>query len=265
MRLCAAYDGVADMSSAERNNLYAEMLLYDEIKSYALEDVAALVARLTAERNASEFYALKRVLNDVAAFDLRVFSPKGKTFYENAQNVHAVSEGTIDAAVRLIRDYGTNQYDRPEELADKSDYFSELERMTFDAFDPKLLFIAVYSRANEHPDRTELLVRLSEEMDASLGLCATGFVARLVNVLAGYDDRYAVTMNAYEAIKTRVFHQLTRTINPCDDDYMDQIARAVNSNRVAIPAEFAIRILEAYTGEKWERTDKYEWLLKSIS
>jgi hypothetical protein len=46
----------------------------------------------------------------------------------------------------------------------------------------------VWSFIRGHAERTELVVRLAQEISEGVGMCANGKMARLVNVLQGYDE-----------------------------------------------------------------------------
>lgn len=246
--LCSTYDIEEMLSFQERVSLFGKMLRFAELKVFALDKIQDLTARLMSERDIKGVRLLKRALADEAGYELRAFVPASKTFHEDDQNVHALSAETVRVALELIEKFGS-EYERPFEGYDR--FFEALERHRFHAFDPKRLFSAVYSYAIRSHHAAEIMSRMKEEMTESEGLCITGCIVRLLNALRGFDERVQVNLDEFEAAKMKAFHELTRAIDPCGDDVLGQICKALNDKIVVLPHRYALKILAAYTGEKW--------------
>lgn len=233
MKLASLYDKDLFLSTKDRIHLYNTMLEYDELKSYGEMELGKIIPYLDFIKNSDR-----------------------KTFYEKNHNVHDLCTNTVKVALDLIHNFGEGDYTRPAEFSNFSAFFSSLETHTFHAFCPKRLFTAVYNYAKKSPYRDELMKRISEEITESEGLCITGCIVRLVNVLRGYDDKFQVNLDAYETVKARTFYKLTKLINPYTDDILVQIENIVNSHQIKLPKKYALKILKAYTGESWIKKGK---------
>jgi hypothetical protein len=56
----------------------------------------------------------------------------------------------------------------------------------------------------KHKDRPELLRRLEEELHESVGMCCVGHINRLVNVMVGFDDRFAPPVPVGEILQQKI-------------------------------------------------------------
>jgi len=55
-----------------------------------------------------------------------------------------------------------------------------------------------------HKDRMDLIQRLQEEMKESVGMCCVGHINRLVNVMVGFDDRFAPPVPVGEILQQKI-------------------------------------------------------------
>ena len=66
--------------------------------------------------------------------------------------------------------------------------------------------------------RNTIESRMAEEMLDMKGYCSTGHLARLMNVLQGFDDRYHIGIGVEDQCKSVVYHYLTTLMQDCTDD-----------------------------------------------
>lgn len=62
------------------------------------------------------------------------------------------------------------------------------------------LFVRVWNRIQDHPNRDDILIRLNEELLESNGKCFVGRLTRLVNVLVGYYDDITIGISDTDRI-----------------------------------------------------------------
>lgn len=68
----------------------------------------------------------------------------------------------------------------------------------------EMVFEKVYNRIMRHPDKPQLLRRLEQEILDSNGMCFTGCITRLVNVLVGYYDDIHIAISDASQINARI-------------------------------------------------------------
>lgn len=226
------------------------MIQYDELKDFAMPELVKIKTRMIANNDYESLYMMKSALY-YSNIDIAI--PE-RTFYSDRHNVHTIARATEEAALEIIKAYPA-EYRRPHELrACCVHFFDMIENGgAFNSFDPKQLFASVYEcvRVNKHHD---LMNRLKEEMlDANNGVCLTGCVARLVNVLRGYELNFDVNIDEYEYERCKVFHLLSLELTD-SENIADDVEKVVNSGIVEINKEYGTRILEAYTGDMWITT-----------
>ena len=77
--------------------------------------------------------------------------------------------------------------------------------------------IWTYIQDSEH--RHELEKRLVEELVESNNKCSSGYVARLVNTLSGYDDKMSISISFEDQIISNLEGRLNRAISQLEDEY----------------------------------------------
>jgi hypothetical protein len=107
-----------------------------------------------------------------------------KAFSENAETRNNLVELYKD-----MKDWGTR-----DEIFVEGDY---LYRKTLRGLWAKI-------KTFEGEMKKELIKRLWEETTESIGLCATGHIARLTNVLVGYDEAFKPQISKQETLQNRI-------------------------------------------------------------
>jgi hypothetical protein len=107
-----------------------------------------------------------------------------KAFSENAETRNNLVELYKD-----MKDWGTR-----DEIFVEGDY---LYRKTLRGLWAKI-------KTFEGEMKKELIKRLWEETTESIGLCATGHIARLTNVLVGYDEAFKPQLSVNETLQNRM-------------------------------------------------------------
>jgi hypothetical protein len=74
------------------------------------------------------------------------------------------------------------------------------------------ILLMVWNRIQINPHKEVLEHILLEEMNAMDGTCSTGYLARLLTTLAGFDDVYDVKISVRDEIKACVVARLSRTL-----------------------------------------------------
>lgn len=75
---------------------------------------------------------------------------------------------------------------------------------TNDDFLYKRTLDGLWSKMKTSTLRTELEIRLWQEMEDSLGMCCDGHISRLTNVLCGFDDAFAPELSPAEKLQNRM-------------------------------------------------------------
>jgi hypothetical protein len=68
----------------------------------------------------------------------------------------------------------------------------------------KRAFDGLLTMIFRHKDRKDLIQRLQEELKESVGMCCVGHINRLVNVMVGFDDRFAPPVPVGEILQQKI-------------------------------------------------------------
>lgn len=81
-------------------------------------------------------------------------------------------------------------------------------------------FISLWLWISEHKDKTELENRLLEELKEMNGMCTTGHIARLMNVIQGFteDDRLCIRISNLDQCNAVIRKYLNDTLSKCTDE-----------------------------------------------
>lgn len=152
-----------------------------------------------------------------------------RTVHEDGQNVHnkEINNSVLEAAANIIKDNRTLQpfvFDKSltkdMSMAQKGKIDAALHRIATDSTTFKHgttlygLFQSLQSFIDSNPHKQELNKRLTEELTDMSGQCATGHLARLVNVVQGFEGvpQQKITMNIGDEVYARVSHSLTQAL-----------------------------------------------------
>jgi hypothetical protein len=158
---------------------------------------------------------------------------KLRTTYDDGQNVHttAINESVWDIISGLKSQYGhiISPGDRTRLLSEVSMRITAIRKTlgldpvqtmkingSFDRimsdtsdFGRSVLLadvlIMVYCEIKNSPHCEEMEKRLIQELEDMNGMCATGHLSRLVNVLSGFGDRFSVKISFADQIKNYIF------------------------------------------------------------
>lgn len=100
---------------------------------------------------------------------------------------------------------------------------------------------AYIERVESAETRTELYRRFFQEAEESVGMCCDGHIARLVNVLVGFDDAFRPPVSQGELIQNRI-----SAIHALDVPFEER-ARQANAffDEIALPAPERVAWIEA--------------------
>lgn len=197
--------------------------------------------------------------------ELRVEAKRAPTVYEDTQNVHnrTINEAVVAVAASARRDLAEDTRHHvetgpiiaaiqtaraesglpPLDAAALARARESLDRMQQDRghYQGGSTIRDVLERLYRHMEgsahRTQLIVRLGEELQDMHGLCATGHLSRLVNVVQGFDDtpvefrlRVDVGDEIYATLSKRWGERIADS-----DDLMDALTASPQSDeRIAL-------------------------------
>jgi hypothetical protein len=133
----------------------------------------------------------------------------------DAQSVHTtfVSEQTnrglevllaVDVDKRLYAVFETCMSGKKDLMKDFKRWYGESSCCRINDWLYKRTFDGLLSMIFRHKHRSELTKRLEEEMKESIGMCCVGHINRLVNVMVGFDDRFAPPVPVGEILQQKI-------------------------------------------------------------
>jgi hypothetical protein len=154
------------------------------------------------------------------------------TLYENSQNVH--TEEIEKSVINIIEHITMVPLDKTitikyisdqlgEKTTDKNSFFLGLRRIKMDrgkyccdlTLQEILIYVWNYISTHEHFEEMEK--RMCEELTESINTCATGFIARIANVVSGFGD-FSVSIGYLDQIVSNVFGRINARIRAIDED-----------------------------------------------
>lgn len=81
-------------------------------------------------------------------------------------------------------------------------------------------FLSLWAWISTHKDKTELESRLLEELKEMSGMCTTGHIARLMNVIQGFteDDRLCIRISDLDQCNSVIRKYLNDMLSKCTDE-----------------------------------------------
>lgn len=156
-----------------------------------------------------------------------------RTFYQDAQNSHdeVLSESAKKAAIELLQEVepGFNFDDCRYHLVKMFPQHTKVIRKVmlrlkndtakFDGFTLLGVFTGLFCYINKQPKekKASLFKRLIDELIESEDYCSTGHLNRLINVLQGYDDRFAITMSLESEIYASISHHMNKELQNAEN------------------------------------------------
>lgn len=207
-----------------------------------------------------------------------------KTVYDDKQNVHnsKINQTVINSAIQLCKDYYLpeeeqnhvlaqiegiliNKYPKHRALIIDFIHYLRENTSTFGSANITLAqtFISLWLFIVDHNHRQDLELRLLEELKDMNGQCSTGHVARLINVVQGYTDKYTIQISNHEQCKAVISQYLTNILSECKDErILDGILDGNDEFVKYIREKVSLRLLE------WKETygaDSLNRIAKTIN
>lgn len=217
---------------------------------YELVDILSTYSPNTAEpfldrlRNLEE--GKNNVNNNQRNENIEAENPKTKNIYKDTQNVHdkTINKTVITASINIVDDYkmfiqkdsvfqikkiGTS-LNNSENVLEFIDYMIN----SFSVYGYKKqitlqeVFVAIWHYINDKTRilyKEELMIRLYEEINEMKGLCSTGHLSRLINVIQGYDtpSRYLIRIDQKMQYKAVIENYLTKKLEEAPETVRDGI------------------------------------------
>lgn len=283
---------------AELNVMFADPLTTYEEKS----DIADIMLHTRFRARGMEMLDELRRLDDLRRDNVnpeRPREPLRDNVYNDAQNVHnhTINDGSIQACLRLINLVGkrTANLDECQQILlglfpnQRDGILLALDRIQVDVvmfagvFSLRMLYNALWVFIlDERDDETiaSMARRLGEEVLEARNYCSTGYMARMINSIQGFDipKELTVTISADAQAKAVIQTTLDKALLEAPVDIMDaMIGRGeqqrpfidfvVNTiNQAALHREYGdiifdvmIETVRKYTytdADKWKLTDK---------
>jgi len=167
-----------------------------------------------------------------------------KTIYEDGQNVHNsfLNKSVLSVAYNLVKTLPPNpvynendiiesicciliqKYPEKKDIILKTEKYinSNISRFSYKntEFSIQEVFISVWFWLINNKNSKELELRLLEEFKEMDGLCTTGHLARLTNVIQGYteDKNFCIRISDKEQIRTVVKKYIETELKNCKDE-----------------------------------------------
>lgn len=165
-----------------------------------------------------------------------------RTVYQDGQNVHnsEINTTTLDTAVELVSKYPIQSnlsfdYSLIKNLSEdkKKKIESALHRILTDpsTFNRGITLYQVFQGLlnfiSKHPQKDELNKRLTEELLEMSGLCATGHMTRMINVMQGFETglKAKTTMKIDDEVYAKVKHIIEKNMQESEesDDILEDM------------------------------------------
>lgn len=199
---------------------------------------------------------LKKVIN-IDILEKNILEINQNHIYNDSQNVHDFVSGAIKVAKKIIHEFPA-QYQR---LFDHV-FFDTIENITVEncGLSGTDLFASIHFYIINHKHKDEMLKRLLEEMNESVGTCSSGHIIRMINSVKGFENDFVdVFLDEYEAEKAKLFNEINKRLDASDLFSIDDFEILINGGTVELPfnSQITVRILKDYS--------KIEWFSKIIN
>lgn len=170
---------------------------------------------------------------------------KRRTVYDDGQNVHntSINEGVKEIIRELCKDHSSSiqpscrtsnlsevskrlvYLSRNKSLVVRQKITGTVDRIMIDTSkfecDVTLcdILIMIWMKIKTSNYKEELEKRLIEEMEEMNGMCATGHVSRLINVLSGFFDNMSVKISFKDQVKNYIYNHYNKIL--MSDKYSD--------------------------------------------
>lgn len=174
---------------------------------------------------------------------------KRRTVYDDGQNVHntSINEGVKEILRELCKEHSSaiqvscrtsnlndvskrlTELSREKSLVTRQKIRGTVDRIMIDTSkfecDTNLcdILIMVWMKIKSSDHKEELEKRLVEEMEEMNGMCATGHLSRLVNVLSGFFDNMSIKISFKDQIKNYVYTHYNKILSSMDESVMERI------------------------------------------
>lgn len=228
-----------------------DLINQEECMSGIAEDVRKSLKTYYEELSTkNNFYALR--FFEWTFPEFKWHQHRHRHLYTDAHNVHKIVNPTVQMALHIIEKYPST-YTRPFD----SEFFDVIENA--EPFQEKFLIVDLFASISaliaSHPHKTELTKRMMEEIHESEGLCITGHVTRLLNVVRGFTE-FDIQIDNYESERARVFHKINKLVDL--DNFLESVTNIVRNKEhrswlFETGSETTMRILKDYTKVGWGR------------
>jgi hypothetical protein len=235
------------------NLLKAEELFRDTMAD-VIRDLREHHRRLTISGNAHLIFKYADF------FETWVVNPKRKTIYHNSENVHSFVKSASHAAREIMTKY---PFEENRRALFEHEAFARLkifEPVNGICLNDLLASVWAYICSRDDETRSEMTLRLVQEMDDSVDACAVGVMVRLVNCVRGYDEDgvFEFDLDKFEYEKSFIFHVLNKTLAAEEftdlEDFPKNVEKAINLESVKreifskdISATTVLNVLKDYT------------------
>lgn len=228
------------------------MMCIDLVKKYKIENIEeeGKVNIQEEFENRNKISKIEEKINEKLKGDKREIYLVRRTIYDDGQNVHnsSINNSVKDIIVKLHNDFGRMLSYSDKYLNDiknsmkiisfNSDIINEVkingsitrittDPSTFTNLNLKLkdILCLVWLKIQKHKDKEELKKRLWEELIDMNGMCATGHLSRLINVLSGFFEDIQIKADYKDQIKVYLTNHYNKIM--AEDPEMENLINEI--------------------------------------
>ncbi len=220
---------------------------------------------------------------------------EGKSTFENLytdhQNAHQedITEEVMRVVAELIKWYKTDPYlltlgEEENSIAeveknlstvpgiDHLVYRARIDPTSFSGHTIMNVLVALSEYISISPAKELLFTRLGEEAAEMKGLCSSGYITRMVNVLQGIEEKFTTRLPFREQLNARITYCLEKAFHSATEEevmgsyqveyreeYLELVKRSVNSNLKSIIQDYGEKdvlegipeVMKRVTGQDW--------------
>jgi hypothetical protein len=233
-------------------NLTKDEELFRDTMADVIRDLREHHRRLTTSENEHLIFKYADF------FETWIVNPKRKTIYHNSENVHSFVKSASCAAREIMTKYPFTKNCHVPFAHAAFARIKTFESVNGICLNDLLLSVWAYICSRDAETKSEMTLRLVQEMDDSVDACAVGVMVRLVNCVRGYDEDgvFEFDLDKFEYERSFIFHVLNKTLEEFTDleDFPKNVEKVINLKSVKreifskdITVTTVLNVLKDYT------------------
>jgi hypothetical protein len=154
-------------------------------------------------------------------------------------------------------------------------YRAQIDPTSFSGITIMNVLVALARYSSLSPARELILTRLGEEAREMKGLCSSGYVSRMINVLQGVDEKFSTRLPFREQLNARLTYCLEKAFQNASEEeisgsyqpeyrkeYLSLIKRVVSAELPKIVADYGEKDVSEAFSEVMRRIAGVDWNLR---